>query len=832
MFDVLLTSAENPEAVAQALKKLTSKPIKECRKLVEAYGVLVSGVTKERANEIVEALNEAGAECKVRLGGPPVEEADPIDSAYNAGRAAHAEGRVLMDGPHEPEEVRLAWRRGWNSAATIAAGKLPTSAPTEATLVEGTNGSCSFEGQGPLMDATRFSIEECDDGEGGFVICDHNDGRNLGDDKGEIVYLSREHADKALAYAIETRGEALRLDIDDGRYDTDTDTDTEDPEDTDDGEETDEPRPYGVWTLDDGRHVVVDQRLAVGLTSADLHPEHEAVRATFSKEEEAEAWEKAEQLERAEREESLPPELTNETWLQNYIDIANRDCEGPERTEARLKHREWMRENGVGDSMVAASRRLVSGLKTKGRALIIEAAVHIRDEGREGKHEVSTADGGSVAAQATGKGKKRRGGGKPKGPPKSRRSHAFYKRLGSSAVMLKVPAGLDVQRLLDLLHQGAFDHEPVDVTATPVYGWCRLDEPMESVKEIESLPTLGSDPRFVVFGLRCDVKKGCPTKRFRAEAEREETAAAKREGKEQASGKAFKEATDSKVNRWYASATPTTTVVPVVYHRDELCFSVHSSNAADVSAAITLIGNTVGQVDRLASPLDAAPKELNRTSLRNQDLAATGEPDLGSDFLLWLSSWGFAGKGEITLEDGTLGFWLDDSIDLERTTTTGGKQKVKLTGAPCEGSPLAASLMEGGAFKAARLTMKWSERQWSMDIAGGRDSRWRLPTEVKPDGTPAGLDAAIDERLRTWLQGRGLLDALVERFLTQRLDKGSWNQRLRGTQRHLADSVDGATATFRKVIQMPLFADGLVEKAEAHSNGRGGARGRRAQAEA
>lgn len=62
-------------------------------------------------------------------------------------------------------------------------------------------------------DAHTLSIEECDDGEEGFVVFERATRANLGDDQGEIVYSTREIARQAADHYRET-GEVLRLDID------------------------------------------------------------------------------------------------------------------------------------------------------------------------------------------------------------------------------------------------------------------------------------------------------------------------------------------------------------------------------------------------------------------------------------------------------------------------------------------------------------------------------------------------------------------------------------------------------------------------------------------
>lgn len=68
----------------------------------------------------------------------------------------------------------------------------------------------------------RFTLERPDDEseEDDWVVHDWLTGEDLGDDEGEIIYIGRANGELALAHAIATGGETLRLDIDDGRFES------------------------------------------------------------------------------------------------------------------------------------------------------------------------------------------------------------------------------------------------------------------------------------------------------------------------------------------------------------------------------------------------------------------------------------------------------------------------------------------------------------------------------------------------------------------------------------------------------------------------------------
>lgn len=477
---------------------------------------------------------------------------------------------------------------------------------------------------------------------------------------------------------------------------------------------------------------------------------------------------------------ALPSEIANETHLRNHIDIAEREFTAEQLTAARQAHREWMRNHGQGDPMQAAALRLPTTPKVKDRALLLHAAVAVRDEGREGREQVPSMDApaGDPGAHVKGKRKKK---GAAAGPQKSKRSTSFVSRIGGTVVGFRPAVSVDDTRLLEMLRAGGFSRLPEQIMSTPEYGFCPIDDPSIGTGELTSLPTIGSDPEWMIFGLRRDAKTGCPTHRFRFEAEHQATQEALAAGKQHAPAAKLKELQEMKVAEWYRKATPQTTVFPCTWHRPTWTLYVHTDNAEAVMAASGRAGRTLGALTRLPSLIDGAtPGEVRRTDLRSEDVAGSGTADLGADVNLWLVGGQLGGTGVVQLGDdgGKLEWWLEDAVDLERSTADDRKLRVRLAGAPAEGGSLAAGLADGATLKSARLALRVDEMTFKVTLSGGIGRGWTLPTTTKPDGTPAGLDAAIDERLRLWQRGTALLDVLLTAALGDRFDKGTWRQRM------------------------------------------------------
>ena len=476
----------------------------------------------------------------------------------------------------------------------------------------------------------------------------------------------------------------------------------------------------------------------------------------------------------------LPHEVANETHRRNLCDIAERECTAEQLTAARQQHRAWMLEHAQGDPLQAAALRLgeMNGATVKQRALVVHAAAAVLDEGRQGREDVPTADG---LGGDPGEGKKgRKGKRKAQGPKKSKRSTAWLRHLGATVARYRASAVLDDARLLELLREGAFRRRPEEIMALPEYGFCPITDPSIGTAEMSALPAIGADPEWVVWGWRRDAKTGCPTHRFRFEAEREATTEALAEGKANASGARIKELMEERVTGWYRTATPQTTVWPVTYHRPTHTFHVHGASGKDLEACVGRIQATIGSLVHVPTVVEAAPSDgLARTDVRSQDVAGDGAANLGVDLLLWLVGRQLGGTGVMTLADGRrLEWWLDDAVELARSTSDDKKLRVKLAGAPAEGGSLAAALADGATIQGARITLKLDEDKWSVNVTSGAGRAWKLPTLTKPDGTPAGLDAAVDERLRLWMRGRALLDGLMEAYLVERVDRGTWRQRV------------------------------------------------------
>jgi hypothetical protein len=525
---------------------------------------------------------------------------------------------------------------------------------------------------------------------------------------------------------------------------------------------------------------------------------------------------------------ALLPELADDRHRENLIGVARKVFTQAQLDAACVAHREWMREHPEsghgGDAMKAADVRLRAmntqpGNTLDARALIIYAAATIQDEGRLNRGDVPTMDAPAGDVGTKGKGKRRgqRGAKSSTGPKKSKRATGFVKRIGTSGAGFKASFGPDDERLLEMLRKGGFRKRAEEIKKDPAWGFCPLDDATGSTAEIASLPTIGSDPDFVVFGLRRDAKTGCPTFRFRADAERQATEKARGEGKENATGAAIKEITEDLVNAWYAKATPTTQLIPCAWQRSAMTLWVFSDNADAQTRAVELAGATLGKLDRRPGLLDGLPTDLHKTNLRSTDGAENGTADPAADLLLWLVGKDMAGLGRTRVgvdalpsdpkAEGELEFWLEDEITLTRPGGELKKLGITLRGAAAEGGSLATALADGATIGSARITLKFGEVRWSLTLgAGASVNAWKLQCETKPDGTPRGLDTAIDERLRLWRRGSDLLDVLVTAYRTQRIDKGNWRQGVAAVQRKVHEGLVEAERRFREGVQLPLFA--------------------------
>lgn len=514
------------------------------------------------------------------------------------------------------------------------------------------------------------------------------------------------------------------------------------------------------------------------------------------------------------------------TKLLALSDIAERECSAQQLEAARQEMREWMREHGVGKPLEALAIRLREpgpSTVTK-RGLVVHAAKAILEEGTADRGSVPTQDAPSGDTGSRGKGKKVKGAAKATGPKKSKRSTSWVGRLGTTVTCYRTKFGVDDSRLLEMLVAGAFDRTPETVMSEPVYGFCPIDDPSLGTGNLTALPTIGSDPEYVVWGLRRDAKTGCPTHRFRYEAEREATGEALAAGKTNASGGRIKELTDAKVTAWYRTATPQTTVFPLTWHRPTWTLQVHTDNAEAVQRAAAIVGRTLGAIERVPGRLEQATADdlakISRTDIRRSDPEQPGSADLGVEALLWLVGRQMGGTGVVTLEGGArLEWWLDEAIELIRSTADEKKLLVKLGGAPAEGGSLATALADGAVMRSARFGLRLDgDRTWKVTLSGVAAKSWKLPTLTKPDGTPAGLDAAVDERLRLWAQGSKLLDTLLTDFLGDRFDRGSWRQRMSSVQRLVIKDLDGTRAKFiASTGQVAMFAEQVAEHVEGQN---------------
>jgi hypothetical protein len=506
-------------------------------------------------------------------------------------------------------------------------------------------------------------------------------------------------------------------------------------------------------------------------------------------------------------------------------------------------HREWMREHAQGDPFKAADIRLREmnarpGNTVKAVSLVVYAADSIRDEGRANRGDVPTMDApaGDVTSKKDRK-KGRRGAASSNGPKKSKRGTGFVKRIGQTVAGFKAGFAPDDERLLDMLRKGGFDREPNTIRKEPVWGFCPINEATGSTAEITSLPTIGSDPDFVVFGLRRDAKTGCPTFRFRADAERQATTEALAESKQNATSARIREIADDLCNAWYIAATPTTQLFPVVWQRSTWTLWVHSDNADALAQAASLAGATLGSLARLPNHLDGLPDDLHRTDLRSSDGAAKGTADPSADLLLWLIGKSMGGTGVVNTDEGKLEWWLEDAVELERNTADEKKLRVKLGGAPAEGGSLATALADGATIRNARVTLKMGEDKWRVTLGPkGSVKGWTLPVLTKPDGTDRGLDTAIDERIRLWRRGDGYLAQLVTVFRSERLDRGNWRQRTSAIQREVIKGIDHARERFIAASgQVAMFAEQVAEHVQGQnaeaSPKRGGSRNGRKREE-
>lgn len=490
-------------------------------------------------------------------------------------------------------------------------------------------------------------------------------------------------------------------------------------------------------------------------------------------------------------------DLRDPARVANYIDIAEREIPAADLAQDVRWMREWMRENGVGDPMVAASRRIVSGMTVVERAALVRAAVQIREEGRDELAKAPTIDsiGGDVRPDAAKKGR-RKGGGKKKGP-QGKRAVRWLGQLGRTVSQLRLHFGPANERLLQAFTEGWFTWDPEKIRRDPVYGWCDLSRPMDT-EPPGAVPTIGGDPEYVVWGLRCDSKApGCPSKRFQFEADSEAMREALDKGYTAPVPARVKELFEAKRSAWYATAIPTTTVIPVSLHRPSFVITVHTGDAKAVNAATALLAKTFGEVIRVESAVKRAPtKGLAPISLRHPDLLADGEVNLASDFLVWLLcrqpealTTDVTGDIEsqrarrtVKLDDLTaVEWWPEDGVELVRGAKGDEKRiTVKVGGAPEEGAVLSAALASGAVPRRAVLTIQHTDRRWRVTIDAGEGNAWRLPVECKiGKGSPEELDACVDERLRLLAEGQRFLTAMMEAFLTARPGFGQLGQQYR-----------------------------------------------------
>ena len=511
--------------------------------------------------------------------------------------------------------------------------------------------------------------------------------------------------------------------------------------------------------------------------------------------------------------------------LRALADLAEKECSPETLALARQEFREWMRIKGVGKPMEALAARLkeLGPATERSRGLVAHAALALLDEGRADRAEVPTQDAPNGVGDGKGKGKRAK---KAPKPPKSKRSTSFVKKLGVNVAVYKLAFAPDDVVLLKMLREGGYDTADVVLRESPAYGFCPIDDLAGTTKDLEAVPTIGADPEFRVWALKVAHKKGCPTHAFRAQAERQ--ALTECSGAEP-SKKRIAEIVDDLRSRWCATATPHLDLVPVTYHRPSMTFAIHGGNAEAKNAALNRL-RKLGGLERVDDTVTAHRQEarrlnLGRTALRAQDAQGVGEADLGADALLWLVGRNLGGTAAATVGKGgehRLEWWLDSAIGLERPTADEKRLTVRLGGAPAEGGSLAGALGDGASIQSLQLGLRLDgseEQVWKVSLSrtdtGLEVGAWKHPTRCKPDGTPAGLDAAIDDRLRTWLQGLGLLEEVLGLFVRERLDVSGWRQRAHALQRLVLGGIDDARAKFIAATgQVALFAEQLAEHVE------------------
>jgi len=509
---------------------------------------------------------------------------------------------------------------------------------------------------------------------------------------------------------------------------------------------------------------------------------------------------------------NLPADVLSAQQLANYRDIAAKEWTAGQRAQTRTVLRELIRDTKATDPLEAASARLKDLEEAEGsvtvreRALWYGAALDIQSEGREGREEVATQD--RPAADPTKKGKGRKGkkkDGKARHRP-AKASASWVKALGKDVLVLDVrgsETAFDEHALLEQLRAGAGPIGP-HLGKAPRSGWCQIRDLLDVT--FPELPRVLPESDVLLFGFRLDEKKGLPTARLRAEAKATARARASSDGLVAPTKEEVDAVYDELAERWYAGATPTSTVVPVTVHLDEFRVLVHTKSAKLRDMVRAALGGTKAS-ERPALWTELERRDLAATDLRRENgIAESGKADLGRDLLLWICARTAGGTGVLDLGDGSgerLEFWIDDRVKLIRQVPDEKTLKVELGRAPTEGGSLFAALADGAQPTSMRITLRAKEREFHATIEGGQAVALGLPCLVKPS-TEAEITDALVERLLLYAEADELVMRLTEAFLADRAS--GWGQRMNGLRRALGIEIAQRYAWDEATKQGFLFA--------------------------
>ena len=484
----------------------------------------------------------------------------------------------------------------------------------------------------------------------------------------------------------------------------------------------------------------------------------------------------------------LPADVLSEQQLLNYVDIAVREHLPGVHEAARVVLRETMRLSGSTDPIQTASEmcRAIEAEKgsitVKQRALLYAAGVHVRDEGRAGREQVSTQDRPAPVPEAKGKSRKGRGkkDGKAKHKP-ARPPSSWVKALGKDVLILEVVEPVDDADLLAALQKGAGPKGP-HIGKDARAGWCQVRDLLDT--EFPVLPRVGGDNGVLLWGFRRDEKKGLPTARLRAEAGALARARKSEAGDQAPTREEVATAYDELAAKWYASATPTSTLVPLTYHRDEGRILVHTRSTKLRDAIREAIGPGVKRRQRSETWTELERRDPAATDLRRENGVGEGKADLGRDLLLWVCARTMGGTGVLTLPDAErVEFWVDDKVKLSRSVPGEKAMRIELAKAPTEGGSLAAALADGAQPWSMRVTLRAADRDTHVTIEDGQAVAFGLPCLIAPDGSDGSITDALTERILLFDEADRLFGHLLAAFLTDRA--GGWGQRMTSLRQKL-----------------------------------------------